>query len=112
AAVRPVWRVLLAKGGPTHRAFRPMRRTVIGGAACPPAMMRAFQERCDVQVLQAWGMTELSPVGTVCALKPKHFALGAAERLAVQAKQGRVVFGVDMKIVGEDGCELPHDGKA
>ncbi|MFL6664695.1 MAG: AMP-binding protein, partial [Rhizobacter sp.] len=86
--------------------------TIIGGAACPPAMMRAFQERCGVQVLHAWGMTELSPLGTVCALKPKHLELGAAERLAVQAKQGRVVFGVDMKIVGDDGNELPRDGKA
>jgi len=74
-----------------------MRRTVIGGSACPPAMMRAFQERYDVQVLHAWGMTEMSPLGTACTFKPK---------------QGRAVFGVDMRIVGDDGRELPHDGKA
>ena len=89
-----------------------MRRTIIGGSACPPAMMRAFQERYDVQVLHAWGMTEMSPIGTVCTLKPKHLQLGAEERMAVQAKQGRPVFGVDLKIVGEDGQELPRDGKA
>jgi len=89
-----------------------MRRTIIGGSACPPALMRAFQERHDVQVLHAWGMTEMSPLGTACTLKPEHLALSAEQRLVVQAKQGRVVFGVDMKIVGEDGRELPHDGKA
>jgi fatty-acyl-CoA synthase len=57
-------------------------------------------------------MTEMSPLGTACTLKPKHLALDAGQRLAVQAKQGRAVFGVDMKIVGEDGHELPRDGKA
>ena len=76
-------------------------------------MMRAFQERYDVQVLHAWGMTEMSPLGTVCTLKPKHLSCSSAEeRMAVQAKQGRAVFGVDMKIVDDDGEELPHDGKA
>jgi fatty-acyl-CoA synthase len=89
-----------------------MRRTIIGGSACPPAMMQAFQERYDVEVLHAWGMTEISPLGTACTFKPKHLALPPAERLAVQAKQGRAVFGVDMKIVGDDGRELPRDGRA
>jgi len=74
--------------------------------------MKAFQERYDVHVLHAWGMTEMSPLGTVCTLKPKHQGLGAEERMAVQAKQGRAVFGVDMKIVGEEGQELARDGKA
>ena len=89
-----------------------MRRTIIGGAACPPAMMRAFQQRYDVQVLHAWGMTEMSPLGTACTLKSKHRLLDEDERMAIQAKQGRAVFGVDLKIVGEDGQELPRDGKA
>ena len=92
--------------------FSTMRRTVIGGSACPPAMMRAFQEHYGVQVLHAWGMTEMSPLGTVCTLKPKHRGSAAEEQMAVQAKQGRAVFGVDMKIVGDDGEELPRDGKA
>ncbi len=112
AGVPTVWQGLLTHVEANNLGFRTMRRTVIGGSACPPAMMRAFQERYDVQVLHAWGMTEMSPVGTVCTLKPKHQLLSAEERLAVQAKQGRAVFGVDMKIVGDDGRELPHDGKA
>ena len=112
AGVPTVWQGLLAHVEANGLKFSTMRRTVIGGSACPPAMMRAFQQRYDVEVLHAWGMTEMSPVGTVCTLKPKHQQLGAEQRMAVQAKQGRAVFGVDMKIVGEDGTELPHDGKA
>ena len=112
AGVPTVWQGLLAHVEANNLEFSTMRRTIIGGAACPPAMMRAFQQRYDVQVLHAWGMTEMSPLGTACTLKSKHQTLGAEERMAVQAKQGRAVFGVDMKIVGEDGRELPHDGKA
>jgi acyl-CoA synthetase (AMP-forming)/AMP-acid ligase II len=111
AGVPTVWQGLLAHVEGNGLTFRTMRRTVIGGSACPPAMMRAFQERFDVQVLHAWGMTEMSPVGTVCTLKPGQLALDSEARMAIQAKQGRSVFGVDMKIVGEDGQELPHDGK-
>src|SRR5678810_457934 len=111
AGVPTVWKGLLAHVEANDLSFSTMRRTVIGGSACPPAMMRAFQQRYDVQVLHAWGMTEMSPVGTVCTLKPKHLLLDAEERMAVQSKQGRAVYGVDMKIVGDDGQELPHDGK-
>ncbi len=112
AGVPTVWQGLLAHVEANDLKFSTMRRTIIGGSACPPAMMRTFQERYDVQVLHAWGMTEMSPLGTVCTLKPKHEQLSADERMAVQAKQGRAVFGVDLKIVGENGQELPHDGKA
>jgi fatty-acyl-CoA synthase len=110
AGVPTVWQGLLAHVDANDLHFSTMRRTIIGGSACPPAMMRAFEERHGVQVLHAWGMTELSPVGTVCALKPRHAALPADERLAVQAKQGRALFGVDMKIVDAEGHALPHDG--
>ena len=112
AGVPTVWQGLLAHVEANGLVFSTMRRTVIGGAACPPAMMRAFQERYDVQVLHAWGMTEMSPIGTVCTLKGHQCDRPAEERMALQAKQGRVVFGVDMKIVGDDGRELPRDGKA
>jgi 3-(methylthio)propionyl---CoA ligase len=112
AGVPTVWQGLLVHVEANDLKFSTMRRTIIGGSACPPAMMRAFQQRYDVNVLHAWGMTEMSPLGTVCTLKPKHERLGVDERMAVQAKQGRAVFGVDMKIVGEDGQELPHDGKS
>jgi len=111
AGVPTVWKGLLAHVEANGLGFRTMRRTVIGGSACPPAMMRAFQERYDVQVLHAWGMTETSPLGTVCSLKPEQLALEPEQRLAMQAKQGRAVFGVDMKIVDDNGNELPHDGK-
>jgi len=111
AGVPTVWKGLLAHVEANGLGFRTMRRTVIGGSACPPAMMRAFQERYDVQVLHAWGMTETSPLGTVCSLKPSHLALAPDQQLAVQAKQGRAVFGVDMKIVDDSGNELPQDGK-
>ncbi|MDQ2733435.1 MAG: 3-(methylthio)propionyl-CoA ligase [Pseudomonadota bacterium] len=112
AGVPTVWQGLLSYVDANGLKFSTMRRTVIGGSACPPAMMKAFQERFDVQVLHAWGMTEMSPVGTVATLKRKQMGLGPAARFAVQAKQGRAVYGVDMKIVGPDGEELPWNGEA
>jgi fatty-acyl-CoA synthase len=112
AGVPTVWQGLLAYVEANQLSFSTMKRTVIGGSACPPAMMETFEKKFGVQVLHAWGMTEMSPLGTVCTLKPKHLGLGPAERMAVQAKQGRAIFGVDMKIIDADGRELPHDGKA
>ena len=112
AGVPTVWQGLLAHVETNGLKFSSMRRTIIGGSACPPAMMRAFQERYEVSVLHAWGMTELSPLGTACVLKASQEKLPAEQRLAIQAKQGRAVFGVDMKIVDEQGQTLPHDGKA
>ena len=112
AGVPTVWQGLLAHVEANGLKFTTMRRTVIGGSACPPAMLRAFQERYGVRVIHAWGMTELSPVGTVCALKPRHQSLDNEQQLAVQAKQGRAVYGVEMKIVGDAGQSLPHDGKS
>jgi len=110
AGVPTIWQGLLAHVESTGLKFSTMRRTIIGGSACPPAMMRAFQERHGVQVLHAWGMTETSPLGTSGVLKRAQLALPAEQREAIQSKQGRAVFGVDMKIVGEDGQELPWDG--
>ena len=110
AGVPTVWQGLLGYVEANGLKFSTMRRTIIGGSACPPAMMRTFQERYDVQVLHAWGMTEMSPVGTVATLKGKQAGLSAEQRFALQSKQGRSVYGVDMKIVGADGEELPWDG--
>ena len=112
AGVPTVWQGLLAYTDANNLKFSTMTRTVIGGSACPPAMMEAFEQKYGVHVLHAWGMTEMSPLGTVCTLKPKHLKLSPAERMAVQAKQGRAIFGVDMKIVDPEGKELPRDGKA
>ncbi len=111
AGVPTVWQGLLSYVEANELTFSTMRRTIIGGSACPPAMMNTFQERYDVQVLHAWGMTEMSPVGTVATLKGSQVDLSPAERFAIQSKQGRAVFGVDMKVIGEDGAELPWDGK-
>lgn len=111
AGVPTVWQGLLAYVESNDLKFSTMRRTVIGGSACPPAMMKKFEEQYSVHVLHAWGMTEMSPVGTVATLKSKHTGASAETQFAVQAKQGRSVFGVDMKIIDPDGKELPWDGK-
>ena len=111
AGVPTVWQGLLAHVETHELTFSTMRRTVIGGAACPPAMMRSFQEKHGLQVIHAWGMTELSPLGTACVLKGDLASLSSEQRYAIQAKQGRAVPGMDMKIVDEHGAELAWDGK-
>ena len=108
AGVPTVWQGLLGYMEANQLKFSTMRRTVIGGSACPPAMIRKFGDEYDVTVLQGWGMTEMSPLGTVGTLKAHQVGLGKEERYAIMAKQGRVIFGVDMKVVAEDGSELPY----
>ncbi|MCB1394435.1 MAG: long-chain-fatty-acid--CoA ligase [Rhodobacter sp.] len=112
AGVPTVWQGLLAHVTGQGLTFSTMRRTVIGGSACPPAMMSAFEEGHGVQVIHAWGMTELSPIGTIGVLKGHQQALPEVERRATQSKQGRGVYGIDMKIVDAEGAELPWDGQA
>ncbi|RYY82002.1 MAG: long-chain fatty acid--CoA ligase, partial [Comamonadaceae bacterium] len=111
AGVPTVWQMLLGHMKPAGLKFSTLRRTVIGGSACPPAMIQAFNEEYGVEVLHAWGMTEMSPLGTLNTLKNKHLALSPAEQMNIKLKQGRALYGVDMKIVGDDGQELPWDGK-
>ncbi|MCY1170713.1 3-methylmercaptopropionyl-CoA ligase [compost metagenome] len=111
AGVPTVWQMLLGHLKPAGLKFSTLRRTVIGGSACPPAMIQAFNDDYGVEVLHAWGMTEMSPLGTLCTLKNKHDALPAEEKMKIRLKQGRAIYGVDMKIVSEDGKELPWDGK-
>ena len=111
AGVPTVWQMLLMHMKPAGLKFSTMRRTVIGGSACPPAMISAFNDDYGVEVLHAWGMTEMSPLGTLCTLKNKHDALPEAEKMKIRLKQGRAIYGVDMKIVDEAGKELPWDGK-
>jgi fatty-acyl-CoA synthase len=112
AGVPTVWQGLLTYVEANGLKFSTMKRTIIGGSACPPAMMRTFQEQYGVHVLHAWGMTEMSPLGTACTFKPKHESMDAQQRYAVQAKQGRAIYGVDMKIVDPEGRALPWDGQA
>ncbi|MEY5027786.1 MAG: hypothetical protein RLZ63_101 [Pseudomonadota bacterium] len=112
AGVPTVWQMLLGHMKPAGLKFSTLKRTVIGGSACPPAMIDAFREDYGVDVLHAWGMTELSPLGTLCTLKNKHLKLSADEQMKLRLKQGRCIFGIDMKIVDGNGQALPHDGKS
>ena len=112
AGVPTVWQMMLAHMHTNQLKFSTLKRTVIGGSACPPAMITAFNDVYGVEVLHAWGMTEMSPLGTVCTLKNKHLDLSNEEKMKVRLKQGRGIYGVDMKIVDGDGKELPWDGKA
>ncbi len=112
AGVPTVWQMLLGHMKPAGLRFSHLNRTVIGGSACPPAMIDAFRQDYNVDVLHAWGMTELSPLGTVCTLKNKHLSLPADAQMKLRMKQGRCIYGIDMKIVDEAGQSLPHDGKA
>ena len=111
AGVPTVWQMLLGHVQSNQLTFSSLKRTVIGGAACPPAMISAFRDGCGVEVLHAWGMTEMSPLGTVCTLKNAQLALSPEEQNGIRLKQGRSIFGVDMKIVDGEGKELPWDGK-
>ncbi|MBT2303189.1 fatty-acid--CoA ligase [Variovorax paradoxus] len=112
AGVPTVWQMLLGHLQANELKFSKLDRTVIGGAACPPAMLRAFKDQYGVQVLHGWGMTEMSPLGTLCTLKKKQLSLPKEAQLSILAKQGRAIFGVDMRIVDGKGQELPWDGKA
>ena len=112
AGVPTVWLMLLNHVKQNGLKFSHMRRTVIGGSACPPAMIKSFRDDYDVTVLHAWGMTEMSPIGTVCTLKLAQQALDPEAQLAIMAKQGRAVYGVEMRIVDPDGQELPWNGQA
>ena len=110
AGVPTVWLGLLNHMAQHGLKFSTMRRTVIGGSACPPAMIKSFRDDYNVTVLHAWGMTEMSPIGTVCNLKLHQATLDGEQQLAIMAKQGRAVFGVEMKIVDPQGAELAWDG--
>ena len=112
AGVPTVWLGLLNHMAPAGLRFSTLNRTVIGGSACPPAMISAFKDQYGVTVLHAWGMTEMSPLGTVCTLKLAQEALPPEQQMAVLVKQGRAVYGVEMKIVDPDGRELPWDGQS
>ncbi len=111
AGVPTVWQMMLAHMKANNLKFSTMRRTVIGGSACPPAMIKSFNDDYGVDVLHAWGMTEMSPLGTLCTLKNKQLSLPPDAQMQIRLKQGRAIYGVDMKVVDEAGNELPWDGK-
>jgi fatty-acyl-CoA synthase len=112
AGVPTVWLGLLQYLEVRGLHLSNLQRIVIGGSAAPPALIATFRERYGVDVRHAWGMTEMSPIGTVNAPKLRHQTLPPVEQEALRAKQGRAVFGVEMKIVDAQGAELPRDGQA
>jgi fatty-acyl-CoA synthase len=112
AGVPTIWMMLLAYMKENNKKLTTMQRTVIGGAAAPRAMIETFEKEYNVNVVHAWGMTEMSPIGTACNLKKKHAGISLDEKIDLSLKQGRSVYGVDMKIVDGTGNDLPWDGKA
>jgi acyl-CoA synthetase (AMP-forming)/AMP-acid ligase II len=111
-AVPTVWLGALKYAEETGSSFYRVNRLVIGGSAAPPAMIETFGRQYGVRVIHAWGMTEMSPMGTVAAYKVKHDAASEPVRKSVRESQGRPLGLVDLKIVDSDGNPLPHDGKA
>jgi len=111
AAVPTVWMMLLQYLEQTGKTLPHLKRVVIGGAACPRAMTEKFENNYDVEVIHAWGMTEMSPVGTLATLKPEYSDRSGEALLDIRQKQGFAPFGVEMKITDDENVELPWDGE-
>jgi fatty-acyl-CoA synthase len=110
--VPTVWLGLLNYLDSIGAKLESVKHAVVGGSAAPLAMIRAFDEKHDVFLIHAWGMTETSPLGSLNAPTAETLALPKEQRYQKQLKQGRPIFGVELKIVDDDGRELPRDGKA
>lgn len=112
AAVPTVWLMLLQYLTKNDAKLPKLDRVVIGGSAAPRSMIEVFEDKYDVKVFHAWGMTEMSPMGTLGALKAGMDELPLDKQIDVKVKQGRAIYTVEMKITDDDGNELPSDGKA
>ncbi len=112
AGVPTVWLAMLQHLELTGKTLPYLKRIITGGSACPRAIMETLETRYGVEVAHAWGMTELSPVGTVGSMSPCNADLPYEQQVLTKLKQGRPLFGVEMKIVDEENIELPRDGKA
>ncbi len=112
AAVPTVWLMLLHHLEANHLTLPHLKKVVIGGSACPRAMVQKFQDDYGVNVIHAWGMTEMSPLGTLGSIKPEYAALKGEALLDIQQKQGHAPFCVEMKITDDAGNKMPWDGKA
>ncbi|RSB47736.1 MULTISPECIES: long-chain-fatty-acid--CoA ligase [Brevundimonas] len=111
AAVPTVWQGLFGHMVENNLSFSTLKKVLIGGSACPEALIRGFQDRFGVEVVHAWGMTETSPIGTIANLTPELKALPYDEQMAWRMKQGTPPLGVELKIKNYGGQEMPHDGK-
>ncbi len=112
AAVPTVWQGLLGFLRENNLKPTTLKRVAIGGSAIPEIVLRAFEEDFGVEVIHAWGMTEMSPIGTTGKLLPDHYSQDHETQIRAKMKQGRVPFTVEMKIVDDESKEMPHDGKA
>ena len=112
AGVPTIWGGLLDYLDANSIKLPHMKRTVVGGSACPPSMLDRFRDDYDIEVLHAWGMTELSPLGTVNNLKNKHMSLPTEELRQLRTLQGRPPYGVELGIFDDDAKQLPNDGKS
>jgi len=112
SAVPTVWMGLLNYMNENKLRFSTLKHSTIGGSACPPAMLKTLSQQFGLRVGHGWGMTEMSPVGTVNVPKSKHRGLSAESRFELALKQGRPLYGVEMKVVDTSGKELPRDGKS
>ena len=108
--VPTIWLGLLGEAKTEGSALESLKRTVVGGSACPPSMIAQFREEFGVDTIHAWGMTEMSPVGSVNQPLAKHAELPLEEQHRLRESQGRPVFGVELEIMDDDGQPLPHDG--
>jgi acyl-CoA synthetase (AMP-forming)/AMP-acid ligase II len=111
AAVPTVWLLLLNYLRQENKKLSTLKSVLIGGSACPPAMIRAFEVDYGIEVRHAWGMTEMSPIGSTGSIKPAVADLPLDDKLTLKAKQGWAPFGVEMKITDDENNELPWDGK-
>ena len=110
AGVPTVWLALLEYCAQNKLKMSSVKRTLIGGSAVPLAMIERFWQEHGIEVAQGWGMTEMSPLGTITRFNRGERGLPEAERFAITAKQGRPVFGCEMKIIDDAGNDLPSDG--
>ena len=110
--VPTVWLGLLHYLEHSGKRLDGLKRVTVGGSAAPRAMIEAFEDKYGVQCIHGWGMTEMSPVGTLALPKAKHLERPKEEQIAVKTRQGFPLYGVDMKVIGPDGQRQPHDGKA
>lgn len=111
--VPTIWQGLIAAANQSGSKLESLKRNVVGGSACPPAMLRAFKEQFNCETIHAWGMTEISPLGTANQLKTKHLHLSDEEKLQIRLSQGRPPFGVDLRLTdAEKGMhEIERDGQ-
>lgn len=111
AAVPTVWQMLLQHVKDTGGKFSALERVTIGGSACPESIIRTFRDDYGVDVIQGWGMTETSPLATVSVPNASVAGKSDDEQMAYKLKQGRLLCGLDLKLVDDDGKTLPNDGK-